>query len=78
MLRPAEQARAQQFGPQWMPYSQFTDALHRRIGRVLGERPARQGRERLAIQRALHRLEQQGRIQVARQQQQRIYLRGRA
>jgi hypothetical protein len=75
LLRPAEQARARQFGPQWMPYSRFLEHLHRRIGRVLGETPARWGRAERAVQRAVQRLEQQGVLQIARCQRQRIFIR---
>jgi hypothetical protein len=75
LLRPAEQARARLFGPQWMPYSRFLEHLHRRIGRVLGVSTNRRSRDRLAIQRAVHRLAQQGVLQIARCQRQRIFIR---
>jgi hypothetical protein len=62
------------FGPQWMPYNQFTNALYKRLARLTGEQSIHDGRLKRAVNQALHRLEQHGQIKRACNHQQTVYI----
>lgn len=74
VLTRRERLWSRTFGPQWMPYSQFTNELYKRLARRTGDASVHQGRLKRAVMRALHRLEEQGQIKRARMQQATVYI----
>jgi hypothetical protein len=74
VLTRSERQWNRMFGPQWMPYSQFTNVLYKRLARLTGEPSIHDGRLKRAVNQALQCLEQHGRIKRARKHRQTMYI----
>jgi hypothetical protein len=75
VLTRSERQWNRMFGPQWMPYNQFTNALYKRLARLTGEQHVHEGRLRTAFYAARQRLETLEMIQIAHLHGKAIYIR---